>query len=109
MGALLNRSKPGIPCNIALLTRPMTSMFVFCLLACSVMVHAGFPTVYESSNGFLEATLRVEVATVALKFKNISFQTRTYNVWFLGQYFVFGQATVFASCSPTSSIQMRPN
>jgi FtsP/CotA-like multicopper oxidase with cupredoxin domain len=43
------------------------------------MVHAGFPTVYESSNGFLEATLRVEVATVALKFKNISFQTRTYN------------------------------
>jgi len=62
-------------------------MSVFCLLACGVMVHASSPMVYESSNGFLEATLRVEVATVSLKFKNISFQTRTYNGMLPGPIF----------------------
>jgi len=62
-------------------------MSVFYLLLCGVMVHAGSPMAYESSNGFLEATLRVEVTTVSLKFKNISFQTRTYNGMLPGPIF----------------------
>lgn len=54
-----------------------------CLLACGILTQ-GAVTVIESSHGLLETTLRVEVNTVFLNFKNISFQTRTYNGRFPG-------------------------